>query len=116
MPHVDPPDRRPGKHPRAPRLLPSAPGPQSLFFPHRPTALLASPPPPPAPNPSSPPPAPPPYQAPVVLTSLGVAGWQVSAGAHSILVDPYFSRVDVEDTSAPLFPDQAAITRYAPEH
>src|SRR4051794_21642467 len=79
-------------------------------------ALLACTPPLPAPNPSSSPTAPPPHQAPVVLTYLGVAGWQVSAGAHSILVDPYFSRVDVEDTSAPLFPDQAAITRYAPEH
>jgi L-ascorbate metabolism protein UlaG (beta-lactamase superfamily) len=30
--------------------------------------------------------------APLTLTYLGVAGWSISDGAHTVLVDPYFSR------------------------
>ena len=42
---------------------------------------------------------------PIALTYLGVAGWQLDAGAITILADPYFSRPDLE---APLVPDPAA--------
>jgi L-ascorbate metabolism protein UlaG (beta-lactamase superfamily) len=54
--------------------------------------------------------------APVSLTYLGVAGWQITDGAHTLLFDPYFSRVDVDDDSAALSPDEAQIARYAPAH
>ena len=54
--------------------------------------------------------------APVVLTYLGVAGWQVADGARALLVDPYFTRADIKDSSAVLSPDEAAIARHAPEH
>lgn len=65
--------------------------------------------------PSSPSPvAPEKHDAPVSLMYLGVAGWQVTDGAHTLLVDPYFSRADVADDAAPLSPDPAQITRYAP--
>jgi L-ascorbate metabolism protein UlaG (beta-lactamase superfamily) len=78
--------------------------------------LLACTPPLPAPKASPSPSASPPHEAPVVLTYLGVAGWQVADGAHTLLIDPYFSRVDVKDPSAPLPPDTALIARYAPDH
>ncbi len=48
---------------------------------------------------------------PVALTYLGVAGWQLDAGDTTILVDPYFSRPDLD---APLVPDAAAIAARAP--
>lgn len=68
-----------------------------------------------APTASSPPAASPPRKdTPVTLTYLGVAGWQLTDGARALLVDPYFSRVDVKDGSAPLPPDEAQIARYAP--
>src|SRR4051812_27486467 len=58
-------------------------------------ALLACTPPPVAPTPSSSSPPTtspsPPTQAPIALTYLGVAGWQITSGAHALLVDPYFS-------------------------
>lgn len=77
-------------------------------------ALLACTPPAAAPTTSASPP--PRLDAPVVLTYLGVAGWQVADGEHALLVDPYFSRVDVEKGSALITPDEAAIARYAPAH
>jgi L-ascorbate metabolism protein UlaG (beta-lactamase superfamily) len=54
---------------------------------------------------------------PVTLTYLGVAGWQLAAGPHTLLLDPYFARVDPDALaeSAPLSPDHAAIDRYAPK-
>ncbi len=50
----------------------------------------------------------------VTLTYLGVAGWRLDASAKTLLVDPYFSRLDVEDGSQALVPDAAAIARHAP--
>jgi len=50
----------------------------------------------------------------VSLTYLGSAGWQVADGAHSLLIDPYFSRIEDEHPIA--LPDEAAIARYAPAH
>jgi L-ascorbate metabolism protein UlaG (beta-lactamase superfamily) len=54
--------------------------------------------------------------APVSLTYLGVAGWQVVDGAHTLLFDPYFSRVDVKNWSDAISPDETQIARYAPAH
>ncbi|APR87234.1 secreted protein [Minicystis rosea] len=65
--------------------------------------------------PSGPPPnAPEKHAPPLALTYLGVAGWQLTDGAHTLLVDPYFTRADVADDAAPLSPNLAQITRYAP--
>ncbi|WAS90755.1 MBL fold metallo-hydrolase [Nannocystis punicea] len=50
-------------------------------------------------------------RAPIALTYLGVAGWQLDAGPTTILVDPYFSRPDLD---GPLTPDPAAIAAHAP--
>jgi L-ascorbate metabolism protein UlaG (beta-lactamase superfamily) len=68
-----------------------------------------------APAPSSPAaaPAPSPPKTAVTMTYLGVAGWQISDGQHVILVDPYFSRPDLDQ---PLVPDEAAIAAHAPAH
>lgn len=77
--------------------------------------LVACTPPAAAPPPAELPAAPPPRSdAKVTLTYLGVAGWQLTDGARALLFDPYFSRVDVENGSAPLPPDEAQIARYAP--
>jgi L-ascorbate metabolism protein UlaG (beta-lactamase superfamily) len=46
--------------------------------------------------------------SPITLTYLGVAGWSISDGAHTVLVDPYFSRPDISD-GTPLRSDPAAI-------
>ena len=54
---------------------------------------------------------PPGERAPIALTYFGVAGWQLDAGPTTILVDPYFSRPDLD---APLVPDPAAIAAHAP--
>jgi L-ascorbate metabolism protein UlaG (beta-lactamase superfamily) len=53
----------------------------------------------------------------VTLTYLGVAGWQLTAGSHTLLFDPYFTRVDTDalPEGAPLVSDQGAIDRYAPK-
>lgn len=51
---------------------------------------------------------------PVHLTYLGVAGWRIDDGAHVLLVDPYFSRANVEDGSVMLSPDESLIAQYAP--
>jgi L-ascorbate metabolism protein UlaG (beta-lactamase superfamily) len=60
------------------------------------------------PSPSSPPER---ERAPITLTYLGVAGWQLDAGPTTILVDPYFSRPDLD---GPVAPDPAAIAARAP--
>lgn len=58
-------------------------------------------------------PAPPPRpRAPVALTYLGVAGWQIEAGGKTLLSDPYFSRP--ADAGTPLVPDAAAIAAHSP--
>lgn len=49
------------------------------------------------------------------LRHLGVAGWQLEVGTGSLLVDPYFTRADVDDPKLPLSPDLAAIDRHAPK-
>jgi L-ascorbate metabolism protein UlaG (beta-lactamase superfamily) len=51
-------------------------------------------------------------RAPIALTYLGVAGWQLDAGERTILADPYFSRPDLGGLVAP---DAAAIARRAPK-
>lgn len=48
------------------------------------------------------------------LTFLGVAGWAVEDGKHTLLIDPYFSRPDAREGSPLLVPDTGAIARYAP--
>jgi L-ascorbate metabolism protein UlaG (beta-lactamase superfamily) len=53
---------------------------------------------------------------PVALTYLGVAGWKLDDGAHTLLVDPYFSRLAVETASLPLTPNRAVIAQYGPVH
>jgi L-ascorbate metabolism protein UlaG (beta-lactamase superfamily) len=40
-----------------------------------------------------------------------VAGWQLDAGDHTLLADPYYSRPDLD---APVVPDAAAIAAHAP--
>lgn len=57
--------------------------------------------------------APPVARAPISLTYLGVAGWQLDAGVVTILVDPYFTRP--ADLDGPLTPDLAAIAARAPK-
>jgi L-ascorbate metabolism protein UlaG (beta-lactamase superfamily) len=56
-----------------------------------------------------------PGDRPVTLRYLGVAGWELTDGEHTLLVDPYFSRRKVEDDAAPITPDLEAIHRYAPK-
>lgn len=51
----------------------------------------------------------------VSIAYLGAAGWAVDAGTHTLLVDPYFTRVDVEDRTRTLEPDSAAIERFSPK-
>jgi L-ascorbate metabolism protein UlaG (beta-lactamase superfamily) len=51
-------------------------------------------------------------RAPVTLTYLGVAGWQLDGAGKTILVDPYFSRP--AELDAPIVPDAAAIAARAP--
>ncbi len=51
-------------------------------------------------------------RAPLALTYLGVAGWQLEAAGKVILTDPYFSRPASGD--APLIPDAAAIAAHVP--
>ncbi len=53
---------------------------------------------------------------PVSIAYLGVAGWVIADDAHTLLADPYFSRVHVDDGAADLTPDLPAIARYAPPH
>jgi L-ascorbate metabolism protein UlaG (beta-lactamase superfamily) len=55
-----------------------------------------------------------PTKSPLTLTYLGVAGWEMTDGAHTLLVDPYFSRLDVESDDVTIEPDSQAIAHYAP--
>jgi L-ascorbate metabolism protein UlaG (beta-lactamase superfamily) len=48
------------------------------------------------------------------LTYLGVAGWSLGASAGTLLVDPYVTRVKVEDEGQLLVTDEAAIAAYTP--
>jgi L-ascorbate metabolism protein UlaG (beta-lactamase superfamily) len=52
--------------------------------------------------------------APVSLTYLGVAGFRLDVGEHSLLFDPYVSRLKVPDFEAYVEPDLAAIARFTP--
>ena len=62
------------------------------------------------------PPAPPSAaRARITLTYQGVAGWQLAAGGTTLLVDPYFSRPDLE-SEAPISADLAAVRAHAPAH
>jgi len=49
----------------------------------------------------------------VTLTHLGVAGWLLSDGTRSVLVDPHLSRPALGD-GVPALPDEQAIARLAP--
>ena len=60
---------------------------------------------------AAPPAAPAPARAPLTLTYLGVAGWQLEADGHTLLLDPYFSRPDLD---GPIVPDAAAIAARTP--
>src|SRR5213075_3140263 len=51
---------------------------------------------------------------PIVLTYLGVAGWQLEAAGTIVITDPYLSRP--ADPDAPLVPDAAAIAAHTPPH
>lgn len=51
-------------------------------------------------------------RAPIAMTYLGVAGWQLDAGEITVLADPYFSRPNLE---GPVLPDEAAIAARAPD-
>lgn len=50
-------------------------------------------------------------RTPITLTYLGVAGWQIDAGAVTILADPYFSRPKLDGR---IVPDEEAIARRSP--
>lgn len=51
-------------------------------------------------------------RAPITLTYLGVAGWQIESAGKVILVDPYFSRPDLD---GPLASDPAAVAERSPK-
>lgn len=53
-------------------------------------------------------------RGPVSLTYLGVAGWRLDSGSHTLLVDPFFTRVRAHDDTTVLLPDMAAIAQFAP--
>jgi L-ascorbate metabolism protein UlaG (beta-lactamase superfamily) len=52
-------------------------------------------------------------RAPLALTYLGVAGWQIECAGKTILVDPYFSRPDLD---GPIASDPQAVAAHAPKH
>lgn len=56
------------------------------------------------------------HTPPLSLEYLGTAGWQITTGTRTLLIDPYFSRLDVDDRAAPLAPDAEAIAKYSPAH
>ena len=64
-----------------------------------------------APAPPSAAPAPRGPRAPLTLTYLGVAGWQLEGAGRTVLVDPYFSRPDLE---RPVASDPAAVAARSP--
>jgi len=51
-------------------------------------------------------------RAPIALTYLGVAGWQIEGAGKVILTDPHLSRP--ENFDEPLVPDAAAIAKHTP--
>ena len=51
---------------------------------------------------------------PLTLTYLGVAGWQIESGGTTILIDPYFSRPQLD--AVPIVSDPAAVAAHAPKH
>ncbi len=53
-----------------------------------------------------------PVRSPIILTYLGVAGWQIEAAGKVVITDPYLSRPT--DPDAPLVPDAAAIAAHTP--
>jgi L-ascorbate metabolism protein UlaG (beta-lactamase superfamily) len=54
-------------------------------------------------------------QPPATLTYLGVAGWSLQSGAHTMLFDPYVTRVAVDtEMDNVVVPDGLAIERYIP--
>ncbi len=53
-------------------------------------------------------------RAPLSLTYLGVAGWQISAADTTLLVDPYFSRPTLAD-DAPAQVDEQAVAQHVPK-
>ena len=53
-----------------------------------------------------------PPREPLTLTYLGVAGWQLEAGGKLVLVDPYFSRPDLDGV---IVSDPAAVAARAPK-
>ena len=56
-------------------------------------------------------PPPKPSKGPLTLTYLGVAGWTISDGSHTLLVDPYFSRTGIRENA---HVDEAAIRARVP--
>jgi L-ascorbate metabolism protein UlaG (beta-lactamase superfamily) len=50
---------------------------------------------------------------PLSLTYLGVAGWAISDGTHTVVSDPYFTRPNFA-ANAPISSDEAAIAAHAP--
>jgi L-ascorbate metabolism protein UlaG (beta-lactamase superfamily) len=50
---------------------------------------------------------------PLTLTYLGVAGWAIADGRHTVVIDPYLSRPSLAD-GVPIVPDETAIARHAP--
>jgi L-ascorbate metabolism protein UlaG (beta-lactamase superfamily) len=56
-------------------------------------------------------PAPKSPRAPITLTYFGVAGWSIVSAGKTILVDPYFSRPNLD---GPMASDPAAVAKHAP--
>lgn len=50
-------------------------------------------------------------RGPITLTYLGVAGWQLDGGGHTLLFDPYFSRPALD---GPIASDPAAVAARSP--
>jgi L-ascorbate metabolism protein UlaG (beta-lactamase superfamily) len=57
------------------------------------------------------PPTPTPSKDPATLTYLGVAGWTVSDGSHTLLLDPYFSRTGIRENA---HVDETAVRAHVP--
>src|SRR5678815_356462 len=51
----------------------------------------------------------------VTLRYLGTAGWQLSSGDHTLLMDPYLTRIATGTADvAPLLPNEEAVARWTP--
>jgi L-ascorbate metabolism protein UlaG (beta-lactamase superfamily) len=55
-----------------------------------------------------------PKRAPLELTYLGTAGWEIKSGDTVLLLDPYYSRLPYPKDDARIAPDEAAVARHAP--